>query len=224
MTKTRWLDLRTASNGALLVIGFGLAGCRAAGVPAPGFPTPLDSATPGQIRGYVRSLQFDSREGSSDTRALPVGCPDNCREGPLITIEPELRTHRNRSADLAGSPGRIIARLINRDQKVGYAQLNLGPADTVYWAVDQLKPVGNDSSEGRSLYISAEGLRGERKNVTLTRDMYTHPEKTAYTQALARWVPDTTSKQRVAPGGGIITSLLIALTTWNNCKSDSCCR
>jgi hypothetical protein len=220
--------LRAGSNGVLLLLAVGVFACRG-GVPAPGFATPLDSTTPAQIRAYLEQLKFDPREGSSDERALPVGCPANCREGPIVAVQPELRTHRNNAKSLAGSPGRIVARLINRDKKQPYPPLNLGPADTVYWAVDQLKPVTKGRSEGRSLFISAEALRGERGTVSLTRELYTdeHPELPPYGQALARWVPDTTTEYRgrVAPGGGMtMTQLLRALTTWNNCKSDSCCR
>jgi hypothetical protein len=203
--------------------------CAGGGVPEPGFVTPLDSATPAQIRTYLDVLEFVDRDGVSDERALIVGCPANCREGPVVAIQPERRTHKNRSKDLAGSPGRIIARLINRDKKQGYPVFNLGPADTVFWAVDQLKPVSKGRSEGRSLYISAAALRGERGPVSLKRELYTveHPELPHYGMALARWIPDSTAKDEdyKTPGGGVRTTRgIIMLATWNNCKSDSCCR
>jgi (2Fe-2S) ferredoxin len=219
-------SLRAGTNGVLLVLAAGVLAC-GGGVPEPGFVTPLDSATPAQIRAYVDDLKFDEHEGASDERALIVGCPTACKAGPVVAIQPELRTYKNSAKDLAGSPGRIIARLINRDQKQGYPVLNLGPSDTVYWAVDQLKPVSKVRSEGRSLFISAQGLRGEHRKIALTQDLYTHdyPDH-PYKQALARWIPDSTSKDEDdAPGGSVRTTRgIIALTSWNNCTSGSCCR
>ena len=65
----------------------------------------------------------------------------------MVAIHPEKRTHKNTAESLAKEPGRIIARMINRDQKEGYAKFNLAPGDTVYWAVDSVKPVSKSFPE-----------------------------------------------------------------------------
>jgi hypothetical protein len=197
------------------------------GVPAPDFKDPFDAATPDQIRDYVNNkLQFDTTEGPGDKQSLPVGCPAACRPGPVVAIQPEKRMHRNNQKSLAVGPGRIIARLINLDPVDSYPPLNLGPKDTVYWAVDQVKPSGRDASTGRSLYISAEGLRGKKTAVrSIPMHLKDHVTYDPWKQALARWKPvDSTYYGRKTPGGDDgATALIITYMTWGGCKSQSCC-
>jgi hypothetical protein len=232
-----------------------LAGCdklreQERGVPPPDFSVPFDSATPAQIFQYVANLRFDPREGSSDERPLPVGCPAACREGPVVAILPEKRTHNNSEAALKGN-GRIIAKLINRDRKQAYPDYNLGAGDTVYWAVDRVKRVSRELLEGRSLFISDQGLRANRPDAVLRRELYIddHPGQEPDAQALARWVPRKNTKEgaAIAPAWGLgatenpaptrnsnrtlsavptpgKTTYIIALMAWNNCKSGGCCR
>jgi hypothetical protein len=223
----------TCSGVVLLGLTMGVMACAYRGVPAPAFTTPFDKVSPDSIRDYVKLLlRFDEREGAGDRQPLIVGCPAACRIGPEVSIQPEKRTHRNSVASLAEGPGRIIARIINHDAKEGYPPLNLGPGDTVYWAVDQVKPVRDTVSVGRSLYITARGLRGETKTVVLPKRVYVrdHPHQESWKQALARWIPvdstyeDSTDIHYEAPGGGAAELLLYrALATWGNCRSNSCC-
>jgi hypothetical protein len=144
-----------------------------------------------------------------------------------VAIQPEENTHRNSSSDLAGSPGRIIARLINRDKKQGYPPLNLAPGDTVYWAVDSVRPIDRDSSRGRSLWISAAGLRGDESHRTIRQALHIseHPDEPPYKQALARWYEVTTPyAERETPGGGGRGALYyVMLQTWGNCTGRACC-
>jgi hypothetical protein len=238
MTRTGSLGLRPVTNCSLVVLAFSVLACEK-GVPAPDFAVPFDSATPTQIRAYVNKLHFDEREGSGDEQRLTVGCPAACRAGPVVAIHPEINTHENDDRDLEGSPGRIIARLINWDKQQAYPALNLGTLDTVYWAVDRVKRVSKALSEGRSLFISAQGLRGERDSVALQRSLYIdeHPDQPAYTQALARWLPAKTGKYgaSLAPVWGMSstqtgaqaqgeTLFMRPLAAWASCKSDGCCR
>jgi hypothetical protein len=219
MQRTRPVTARVG----IQVLAGGVLAC-AGGTPAPGGPpTPLDTRTPAEIRTYVNDLKFDEKEFSGDKRRLPVGCPNACREGPLVAIQPEENTHRNRLSDLAGSPGRIIARLINLDRTQGYPPLNLAAGDTVYWAVDSVRSLERENIVGRSLWISAAGLQQGRKPLRQRLKIKEHP-KYSYKQALARWVEDTIYAKGETPGGGERDILqYIALATWNNCKSSSCC-
>jgi hypothetical protein len=240
MTRTG-LDWRPVTNCGLVVLAFGVLACERGVVPD--FAVPFDSATPTQIRAYVSKLHFDEREGSGDEERLTVGCPSACRAGPVVQVLPEIRSHKNDDRDLEGSPGRIIARLINRDKQQDYPALNLAAADTVYWAVDRVKRVSKDLSEGRSFFISAQGLRGGRDSVAVQRRLYIdeHPGQPAYTQALARWLPAKTGSQgaSLASARGMSTTQTGAqvqdqtqqellymkpLALWNSCKIGGCCR
>jgi hypothetical protein len=229
----------------LVVLAINSVGCKhydeqKEGVPTPGFA--LDAATPAQIRAYIGKLRFDPRESSSDTRPLVVGCPSACREGPVVTIHPEKRTHKNGEAALAGN-GPIIAMLVNLDPKHDYPAYNLGAGDTVYWAVGSVKRVSPERLEGRSLFISAQGLAGKRDSIVVHRELYIddHPGEEADEQGLARWVPrkETSEGASIARAWGLDTVQLQAATqiteqspygiirplvAWNNCKSGGCCR
>jgi hypothetical protein len=241
MKGTASRNIRPVASCGLVALALSLIGCKTlvqetVGVPPPDFAVPFDSATPGQILGYIEDkLRFDDRESSSDERPLPVGCPAACREGPVVAIQPEKRTHNNREAALRGN-GRIIAKLINRDKKEAYPEYNLGLGDTVYWAVDKVKRVSKDLLEGRSLFISDQGLRANSPSAVLKRELYIddHPGQEQDAQALARWVPrkDTRQGAAVAPAWGLGTThsptptqgKIGVLVAWNNCKSGGCCR
>jgi hypothetical protein len=200
----------------------------ARGVPKPEFVTPFNVVTPDSIRSYLDKLKFDERDGAGDEQHLIVGCPDACRLGPLVAIHPERRSHNNKNKNLATGPGRIVARLINRDQKQGYPRLNLAPGDTVYWAVDSVRSVGRSLSRGRSLYISAAGLRARRGKIVDTHPLSIdeHPGEEKVNTALARWIFDTTDYQDArAPGGGSsVTQRIWTMIAWGNCRSGGCCR
>jgi hypothetical protein len=212
---------------ATLIVALGTFACAYRGVPAPAFTTPFDVVAPDSMRTYIAQLRFDRREGAGDAQPLVVGCPKDCRVGPVVAIQPEKRTHKNSEESLATGPGRIIARIINRDRDEGYPALNLGPGDTVYWAVDSVRPVRRNLSTGRSLYISARGLRGETKTAVLKRivNVRHHPDDDPWKEALARWVPaDSTYHDDETPGGGVsFYPQMRAMTTWGNCRSQSCC-
>lgn len=230
----RWAK-RTCRDRILLVLTIAGLAC-APGVPAPHFPTPFNVVARDSIRQYLRRLEFDTRHGAGDEQQLPVDCPA-CRLGPQVEILPETRNHNNKSEHLAKGPGRIIARLINRDPKQGYPAYNLAPGDTVWWAVDSVTAVDQYSSRGRSLYISAKGLRGEHQPVVLTGPLTIdeHPGA-GLDVGLARWIDSTSPSwtrggkqgslyEGEAPGGGTRPSLrLTALAAWASCKEDGCCR
>src|SRR6476620_7755796 len=112
------------------------------GTPGPKFTTPFDSVSRDSLLDYVdNNLQWDTREGAGDMQRLMIGeCPDSCHYGPRVMIQPEKRSHQNRATSLSERPGRIIARIINLDA-LEYPKLNLGPLDTVYWAVERVQPV-----------------------------------------------------------------------------------
>jgi hypothetical protein len=244
MTRTASRNMGPVASCGLVALAFTLIGCpmrvqQKEGVPPPDFAVPFDSATPAQIRGYVKDkLHFDERESSSDERPLPVDCPAACKEGPVVAIQPEMRTHNNGEAALKGN-GRIIAKLINRDMKRDYPEYNLGPGDIVYWAVDRVKRVSKDRLEGRSIFISEQGLDGKRDSAFVHRELYIddHPGQAPDAQALARWVPSKNTSQgaAVAPAWGLgtvrsptptqgTTMYIGVLVAWNNCKSGGCCR
>lgn len=214
-----------ARTSLLFVLALGALACQG-GVPAPGFTAPFDSVPRAKIRTYLKNLKFDKTRGAGDEKRLVVGCPDACREGPLVAIAPEFRTHRNSAKSLSQGPGRIIAQLINQDDEP-YPRYNLGPKDTVYWAVDRVK-WDRKKSKGRSLFISAQALRGERDSVPVTQELQIdHYDHRGDERALARWIPDTTGEYHggMTPGGSVKMDFpQIQLIAWNNCKSGGCCR
>ena len=219
-SNSRWKS-SAACGVALLMLA-----C-APGVPAPSFPTPFDVVAPDSIRAYLARLKFDYRDGAGDAQHLLLGCPAACRVGPLVAIYPEKRIHNNKHSNLATGPGRIIAQLINQDDTASYLPLNLGPRDTVYWAVDSVTPVNRELSRGRSLFISAAALRGERGPVVVRDTLFIdeHPDEETIKTSAARWIVDTTGYiGREVPGGDVRMLQLWALAVWANCKSGGCCR
>ena len=227
MARTASPGNHSSRNSALLVLTFGALAC-ARGVPAPEFPTPFDVVAPDSIRTHLEDLEFDERDGAGDEQPLVLGCPAACRIGPQVALHPERRTHKNSANSLAKGPGRIIARMINRDQKEGYPKFNLAPGDTVYWAVDSVMPVSRKFSRGRSLYISAKGLRGEQRPVVLPGPLLIleHPDEETVEAALARWVVDSAGYDDAETPGGNARSMprLWTMAAWANCKSSGCCR
>jgi hypothetical protein len=234
-----------AARCGLVVLAINSASCKNyseqnRGVPTAGFA--FDKATPAQINAYINKLHFDERESSSDTRPLVVGCPSACREGPVVTIQPEKRTHKNGEAALGGN-GLIIAKMVNMDPKQDYPEYNLGAGDVVYWAVDSVKRVSPERLEGRSLFISAQGLAGKRDSIIVHRELYIddHPGQEPDEQGLARWVPrkETSQGASIARAWGLEAAqpqtstettehrrygIIRVLMAWNNCKSGGCCR
>ena len=210
-----------------------LAFACARGVPQPDFVTPFDVVAPDSILDYLGDLKFDRRDGASHEQRLLVGCPDRCRLGPQVLVQPEKRSHNNSHDDLATGPGRIVARFINRDLKEGYSRLNLAPGDTVYWAVDKVRRVNDTLSLGRSLYISTKALRGGRDQRTKPWQLTIkeHRGQGKLSMSIAKWIFDTASsdttgyEKREAPGGGLSEQQMIILSTaWGSCKKDACCK
>jgi hypothetical protein len=214
-------DFRLPLCLALVTVTVAAAGCERGGTAAPGFVAAFDSVEPRQVLAYLKRLEFDERLGAGDEQPLLLGSCPKCQEetcpvcqvGPLVTLQPEQRSYRNKIRDLEGSPGRIIARLINRDQKREYPEFNLGPSDTVYWVVDHVQETKDSlyRYKGRSLFLSYQGLLGKRDKAALTRDLYIeeHPNH-PWEQSLARFVTRTFGDVRV-------------MGTWGNCGSGTCC-
>ena len=217
------------SRVAVLGLGLALIGCRG-GVPAPPFVTPFDKTSPDSIRAYLGQLDFDKRDGIGDDQKLLIGCPDRCQVGPRVAIYPEKRTHQNHADQLAKGPGRIVAQIINYDDKQDYQPLNLRAGDTLYWAVDSLRSQSDrNQPRGRSLYISARALReGRTPAVVARRELFIdeHPDQKQPGVSLARWIFDTTGYEAdVTPGGHEFAPQRIwTMVSWNNCKSGGCCR
>ena len=197
-------------------------------VPAPPFTTPMDRVPAESIQAYLPKLKFDYRDGAGDVQHLLVNCEQSCQLGPLVGIFPEQRIQGNKTSHLAEGAGRIIAQIINYDKKNGYPELNLGPGDTVYWAVDSVVRVNRDMSRGRSLFISAQAMSTRRDSFATKRvlRLFEHPDSVIKTSA-ARWVLDSLNyDEKGAPGGegeGLIRWMR-TMTTWANCKSGGCCR
>jgi (2Fe-2S) ferredoxin len=200
-------------------------------VPEPEFVTPFDRVAPDSIREYVKQLEFDRRDGAGDTQHLLTGCPSACRVGPLLSIYPERRSHNNSGEDLAEGPGRIIAVLINHDKRDSAPQFNLGPGDTVYWAVDSVRRGKDGLPRGRSHYISDRALRSGRGTVVKTKSVLIKEHRSdGLKMALARWVFDTTGygerghREGETPGGNPVQGQLIwTMTTWGSCRRNGCC-
>jgi hypothetical protein len=182
----------------------------ACGTPAPSFSTPYDSVPADTLFAYITSrLQFDQRQWAGDSQRLMVGtCPSSCSHGPRVSIEPERRSHRNRSVTLEGDQGRIIARMINADT-TPYPKFNLAGLDTVYWSVSRVVPAGGDTSWGQSMYISTRGLRGTHPTPVVYDSalVETHSHSYYPQQALARWIWSDTDEEK-----------------WGTCHRDGCCR
>jgi len=231
---------RAWSHVSVLLIGLAAVACATVRepvpppdpVPAPDFVTPFDATPRESIRQYLGKLEFDTiTDGAGDTQFLLTGCPNACRVGPLLSIYPERRSHNNSGKDLAEGPGRIVAVLINHDKTDSAPQFNLGPGDTVYWAVDSVRRGKDGLTRGRSHYISNRALRSGRDTVVKTKSVLIkdHPSY-GLKMAIARWVFDTTSygerdlQEGETPGGNPVQGQLIwTMATWGSCRKNSCC-
>jgi hypothetical protein len=233
---------RAWSHVSVLLIALASVACGGTGpepvfpspepVPRPDFNTPFDATPRDSIRQYLGKLQFDSiTDGAGDTQFLLTGCPNACRVGPLLSIYPERRSHNNSGSDLAEGPGRIIAVLINHSKTDSAPQFNLGPGDTVYWAVDSVRRGRDGKTRGRSHYISDRALRSGHGKVVKTKSelVEDHPSD-GLKMAIARWVFDTTGygekdlQEGETPGGNPVQGQLIwTMATWGSCRKGTCC-
>jgi hypothetical protein len=210
--------LRAGMQLFLITITVGVCACHE-GTPGPSqFSTPYDSTPPDTLLAYINSLHFDQREWAGDAQRLMLGtCPQSCRYGPLVRIEPERRAHRNSAADLEHRQGRNIARMINTDP-IAYPKFNLAARDTVFWAVSKVRPSRGDTAYGITMYISLRGLRGTRSPAitygkALVEKHSSYRDSSSYSssfypsQALAQWVWSDSDE-----------------TKWGNCTDGGCCR
>lgn len=231
-------NLRLITSSALVAMICAAVACRPdarrpPGTPAPDFQTSFDSATPAQILDYLEKLRFDKSAGASDEKRLTK----NGQPGPLVAIHPEKRSHKNIHDSLATGPGRIIAMLINRDTQP-YPKYNLGPKDTVYWAVSRFKRVNDTLSEGRSVFISHAALVGKGGTVAVVDSLFIDRHRSRDPRydslykrgAKARWIEPWWIKvggatmENMPQGDRLQGPPIIAYAAWNNCESGGCCR
>jgi hypothetical protein len=206
----------------LVVVTFAVSSCGlfTQRTPGPDFKTSFDLAPPALIAAHIKKLKFDGRDAVSDERNLPL----DGQPGPRVAIWPEKHSHKNKYSSLAKGPGRIIAKLINRDAQ-GYPELNLLPRDTVYWVVYGVKRMSDSLSVGRSLWISDSLLRGKGKPFALEGPVYIdhHPGQESYKQPSVRWK----SYDKPGPGGAMMMpqgQQREYLAAWGACVDGGCCR
>lgn len=154
--------------------------------PAP--PAPVtNAASPGQraaVLAYAATLRFDTlTHGAGDMQPLTLkdarAIPPKDTVGPVGTIYPEVNTHHNSQADLAGV-GRIVARIYSTGP---YPRLGLAAGWSYFW-VDSLAMITPDSGVGRALLIPADTTQPiSVRALKYTRD----PAGAHERQAMARW-------------------------------------
>lgn len=171
----------------IALVAFTVAACVPPHTPAPpGLVS--NAASPGQraaVLAYAATLQFDTiTHGAGDIQPLTLrdssAIPPKDTVGPVGTIYPEVNTHRNSQADLAGV-GRIVARIYSTGP---YPRLGLAAGWSYYW-VDSLTMITADSGVGRALLIPADSSQPITVRVlTYTTDP---PGGAHERQAMARW-------------------------------------
>lgn len=195
------------TQARLAVVALAVAACEPPHTPAPG-PLVTNAAVDGQraaVLAYAATLQFDTiTHGASDIQPLTLkdssAVPPKDTVGPVGRIYPEINTHRNSQADLAGV-GRIVARIYSTGP---YPRLGLSAGWSYYW-VDSLTMITPDSGVGRALLIPADSSQPITVRVmTYTTDP---PGGARERQALARW--------RYYP--------LQSALPWERCTKMGCC-
>lgn len=162
--------------------------------------TSISAAAIDSVVGFGRTVSFDSVAGVGDLQRLAVGtCPDNCRHGPLVAIQPATNSHLNSEGELAG--GRVIARLVNHSNQE-YAKLAVVPNGVTYWFVFR-----NAEGEWRSRYVPdnrahAAAAFEDEMHLAL-HDPATRPP---WTRATARWLWSDDDEG-----------------TWESCVRTGCC-
>lgn len=173
-------------------IAAGLVALAVAACAPPHTPPPsalvTNPAGPGQraaVLAYAATLQFDTiTHGAGDMQPLTLkdtsAVPPKDTIGPVGRIYPEVNTHHNSQADLAGV-GRIVARIYSTGP---YPRLGLSAGWSYFW-VDSLVMITPDSGVGRALLIPADTMQPISVRVLkYTRDPGgAAPER----QAMARW-------------------------------------
>ncbi|HEV8264010.1 MAG TPA: hypothetical protein VGQ06_03595 [Gemmatimonadales bacterium] len=203
--------MNTRAEGALGLVVGAVVLTVAACAPPPHTPAPPSLVTNAEsssqraaVLAYAATLQFDTlTHGASDMQPLTLknssAVPPKDTVGPVGTIYPEVNTHRNSQADLAGV-GRIVARIYTTGP---YPRLGL-PAGWSYFWVDSLKMITPDSGVGRALLIPADSTQPiSVRMLKYTTDPAGAPER----QAMARW--------RYYP--------LQSALPWERCTKMGCC-
>jgi hypothetical protein len=201
--------MATSVKGVVIVaLAVVLAGCAPAGTatgpllaPCPTNAAPSDTA---QLNACIKKLQFDQVEAAGDEQRLMVrdtaagpACHGDttfsCRYGPLAKIEPVIKAHRRKPAQL--NEGRIIARLyLQPGETESYPKLNLAPNDTTYWWVQR---TGDTTAISRFVRLSAGSVDlAQEQNIGIEG----HPPGT-YGQALARFVWNDADEKTQGPCG-----------------------
>jgi len=174
------------TQARIAVVALAVAACEPLHTPAP--PALVTNAAVdgqrGAVLAYAATLQFDTiTHGASDIQPLTLkdssAVPPKDTVGPVGRIYPEVNTHRNSQADLAGV-GRIVARIYSTGP---YPRLGLSAGWSYYW-VDSLTMITPDSGVGRALLIPANSEQPISVRVLkYTRDTGGARER----QAMARW-------------------------------------
>jgi len=187
--------LLLAQLGGRIIVGPG----RPAQVPeVPPFQGDIDRAPRADVLAYARGLPYETSFGAGDDQRLLVRQDSIIRYGPNARIEAMKGAAGLTRDDLAR--GRIVARLLNRDQEP-YAKLALGSRDTTYWWVDSVA-----TGQWRSLYISSDSTIAPVRTTVRLEDASVHGD-TRWGQSLARWIFDENDEE-----------------TWVTCGQLYCCR
>lgn len=150
--------------------------------PKPGRPTPpppfkerVERVPRATLIKYAQSLTFDTVAATGDQQRLMIGkCPDNCRYGPLVDIQPETGAAFLQPQALGS--GRIVGRFVNTSD-VPYEKLAIPAKQTSYVWVD------NIDGGWRAYVIPTD----EKLPITSRRIQYEVHETARWTQSIARW-------------------------------------
>lgn len=158
--------------------------------PAP-FAASIDSVPVDSILRYARSLEFDTLRGAGDEQSVELAG----RRPVRVALQPQRNSIGLDRRSLG--QGRVIARLINRDD-VPLPRFNLAAHDTTYWWADSV------GGKWRSVYVSS---RAGSKPLIRGFKIEDH-ESGQYQQSLSRW--------EVSAQGTTIP--------WTTCIDTGCCR
>lgn len=163
--------------------------------PPPRFKDPIEKVSREQLLRYARSLVFDTLAGVGDQQRLMLGsCPDNCRYGPLVEIQPEIGAATLDIKALAS--GRIVGRFVNKSS-TPYDKLAIPPSQESFVWVDSI------GETWRAYIIPTDS----KLPVTLRSLGLERHGKPRWYQSLARW------KWREDDEAA-----------WITCTIDGCCK
>lgn len=143
--------------------------------PPPPFKERVERVRRDVLLRYATSLNYDTVAAVGDQQRLMIGkCPDDCRYGPLVDIQPEFGAAFLTTKTLG--EGRIVGRFVNLGQ-APYEKLAIPAGQVSYVWVDFI------DNSWRAYIVPSD----EKLPITSRKMQYEQHETKRWGLSIARW-------------------------------------